>query len=164
MGFFGKKHNKPSSPTGTSETTLNNDHLSKQQIKRATRTRFSCGLFTSFCLLVSVVFLIIVEVANTRTGSVLTNVYFIRLNLANVIPTSFANATLLNSIAQTLGLHDYYQVGLWNYCQGYLDSRGTDSCLPTQTLYWFNPVEIISSQLIAGASSMILHLHSVDYH
>jgi hypothetical protein len=31
------------------------------------------------------------------------------------------NAVLINSIARTIGLHDFYQVGLWNFCEGYQD-------------------------------------------
>lgn len=38
--------------------------------------------------------------------------------------SSSATLTLSNSIARTLGLHDFYQVGLWNYCEGYDDEYG----------------------------------------
>ena len=31
------------------------------------------------------------------------------------------NASLINSIAQSIGLHDFYQVGLWNFCEGYMN-------------------------------------------
>lgn len=31
------------------------------------------------------------------------------------------NSRLLNSVARSLGLHDFYQVGLWNFCEGYND-------------------------------------------
>jgi hypothetical protein len=27
----------------------------------------------------------------------------------------------LNSVARSLGLHDFYSVGLWNFCEGYND-------------------------------------------
>lgn len=104
---------------------------------------------SAFFLLLAVIFLILVEVGNTKPS---IDWYFIRLNLTNVIPTSVPNASLINSIARTLGLHDFYQVGLWNYCEGY-NNQGVTQCSPTQTLYWFNPVAIIQSQLLAGASS-----------
>lgn len=159
MALFGKRKERRGSPN--TDKTLVNEPITKSQIKQATRTRMNIALFTSFCLLVSVVFLIIVEVACTSTHNALTNVYFIRLNVANVVPTSFANAALLNTIAQSLGLHDYYQVGLWNYCEGYVSS-GTTACSPTQTLYWFNPVEIIRNQLIAGASSESHHVQALN--
>lgn len=48
--------------------------------------------------------------------------YFYKLDLANVLAKSAPSGlTLQNSIARTLGLHDYYQVGLWNFCEGYRD-------------------------------------------
>lgn len=73
-------------------------------------------------------------------------------DISDIIPVSVPNAVLINSIAQSLGLHDFYTVGLWNYCEGY-NGQGTTSCSDPQTLYWFNPVEIIQSQLLAGATS-----------
>jgi hypothetical protein len=39
----------------------------------------------------------------------LTSVYFYKLDLANIVPTSVPNANLINSIARTIGLHDFYQ-------------------------------------------------------
>lgn len=81
-----------------------------------------------------------------------------------------ANSQLLNSIAQTLGLHDFYQVGLWNYCEGTNTNKshatsllirqnigynavGISECTKPKLLYWFDPVSIILNQLVAGASS-----------
>lgn len=158
MAFGRKKKHTTSEQDGHNDTNGHFDgthdyaYPSKPQIKQATHTRFYTSLFTSLCLIITVVFMIIVEVGNTSTGHGLANIWFIRLNLSHVVPTSFADASLLNSIAQTLGLHDYYQVGLWNYCEGYIN-QGITSCTKPHTLYWFNPVQIITNQLIAGASS-----------
>jgi len=58
---------------------------------------------------------------------------------------------LVNSLARSLGLHDFYQVGLWNFCEGYND-EGITHCSAPQTLYWFNPVEILLNELLAGAT------------
>jgi hypothetical protein len=60
------------------------------------------------------------------------------------------NSVLINSIARTLGLHDFYQVGVWSYCEGF-NTEGVTSCSSPQKFYWFNPVEIILNQLLAGA-------------
>jgi hypothetical protein len=68
------------------------------------------------------------------------------------VPSSVPNFRLLNTIAQTLGLHDFYQVGLWGFCEGY-KNEGVTFCSKPQTLYWFNPVEILRNELLAGASS-----------
>lgn len=140
------------------QTVTNHPHdfePTPTQIKRATRTRFIWALISSFLLLLSVIFLILVEVGNTSVGSTLNKIYFLKLDISNIIPVSVPNAVLINSIAQSLGLHDFYTVGLWNYCQGY-NGQGTTSCSNTETLYWFNPVEIIQSQLLAGATSEFL--------
>ncbi|KAK5171278.1 uncharacterized protein LTR77_004422 [Saxophila tyrrhenica] len=145
--MFGRNKSK------SSDDTLVNDefHPSKQQIKRATRTRFIWALLTSFLLLVSIVFIILVEVGSTSLGSIRTDIYFIRLDLADIIPVRVPNAVLINSIAQSLGLHDFYTVGLWGFCEGY-NGQGFNFCSKPETLYWFNPVNILQNELLAGAT------------
>lgn len=112
-------------------------------------------------------------IGNTSNKPVLRNVYFYKLNLADIIPESVPNAQLINSIAQSIGLHDFYQVGLWNFCEGYLSElvnlfplpihslvmlthhRGITYCSEPETLYWFNPVKVIMSELLSGATVAI---------
>ncbi|KAL8874176.1 MAG: hypothetical protein Q9174_000442 [Haloplaca sp. 1 TL-2023] len=89
-------------------------------------------------------------VANRR---VLTSVYFIKIDMRNIIPQTVPQSVLINSIAQTLGLHDFYQVGLWNYCEGYGDR--VTNCVAPEPLYWFDPVDIILNQLLAGATPTV---------
>ncbi|KAI9727145.1 MAG: hypothetical protein M1828_007346 [Chrysothrix sp. TS-e1954] len=133
-------------------------------VKRATRTRRIWSILSSLLLFISLIFIIMVEIGNIKDKPVLRDIWFINLNLSNVVPESVPNATVLNSIAQTLGLHDFYQVGLWGYCEGFND-RGVTDCSNPKTLYWFNPVTIIQNQLLAGSSiqlpqnlTSILHL------
>lgn len=137
----------------TSDRTLTNNDIqpTNAQVRRATRTRLCWSLFASFLLLVSVIFLILVEVGCTSSSSIRSGIYFIDINLSDIIPVSVPNSVLINSIAQSLGLHDFYRVGLWGYCEGY-NGQGVTDCSAPQTLYWFNPVEIIQSQLLAGAT------------
>jgi len=136
----------------SSDRTLTGEFVpTKAQIKRATRARLYWSLFAAFCLLVSVVFLILVEIGNTHTDATLNKIYFININLSNIIPLSVPDATLINSIAQTLGLHDFYTVGLWNFCEGY-NGQGTTDCSTPRALYWFDPVKIITNELLAGAT------------
>ena len=121
-------------------------------IRAATRTRFIFSLLTSFLFLISLVFLILVQVGNTSAHHpVVGSIYFLKLDVSHVIPRAVPQANLINSIARTLGLHDFYQVGLWNFCEGY----GSDitSCSRPRTLYWFDPVQIILSELLSGATS-----------
>jgi len=148
MRFFNRGR-RASDDTAVATTS---PELSKQQIKRATRTRKTWALITSFFLFVALVFLILVEIAGVENKAIIKNWYFIRLDLSNVVPSSVPNFQLINTIAQTLGLHDFYQVGLWGFCEGY-QGQGVTFCSKPQTLYWFNPVEILRNELLAGASS-----------
>lgn len=154
--MFGSKKHQDAAPDGPgegSDRTLTDDfEPSLAQVKRATRTRFYWALFSSFLLLISIVFLILVEVGNTKVNSIRNRIYFLKIDVSDIIPVSVPNSVLINSIAQSLGLHDFYSVGLWNFCEGY-NGQGVTDCSTPETLYWFNPVEIIQSELLAGATS-----------
>jgi hypothetical protein len=42
-------------------------------------------------------------------------------------------------------LKDFYQVGLWNYCEGDTDDKGKETityCSPRKANFWFNPVDV----------------------
>ena len=150
---------KPTATTSPSSTGLSPNnialHPSPSTVRAATRTRLTFSLLTSLLFLIALVFLILVEVGNTNAHhAVVGSIYFLKLDLSHIIPQAVPQATLINSIARTLGLHDFYQVGLWSYCEGY--GNGITDCSKPQTLYWFNPVEIILNQLLAGATSMPL--------
>ncbi|CAF9932061.1 MAG: hypothetical protein HETSPECPRED_008271 [Heterodermia speciosa] len=124
---------------------------SKSTIKRATRTRLTFALLTSLCFLIALTFVILVEFGNISAHKpVVGSIWFMKLDLSNIIPASVPNASLINSIARTLGLHDFYQVGLWNFCEGYGDK--VSECSKPRKLYWFNPVEIILNELLSGAT------------
>jgi len=130
----------------------NHENISKSELFQRTRTRLIFACISSFFLFITWIFMILVEVGNTKVGHVLSSIYFLRLDLANIVPASVPNSVLINTIAQTLGLHDYYQFGLWNFCEGYV-SQGITDCGPTELLYWFDPVEILLNELLAGATS-----------
>lgn len=118
----------------------------------ATQRRKSTALLASFCTLISILSTVLVLLGSTNDSPVISSIYFLRIDVSNIIPRSFQNAVLVNSIAQTLGLRDFYQVGLWNYCEGY-KGTGVTYCSPRQALYSFNPVKILLSQLLSGAQS-----------
>lgn len=151
MGFFNRRRASDDTAVTESPATVAPE-LSKQQIKRATRTRKTWALITSLFLFIAVIFLILVNIAGTSTRAVIKNWYFIKVDVSDIVPTAVPNYALINTIAQTLGLHDFYQVALWGYCEGY-DGQGVTSCSSPTTLYWFNPVAILQSQLLSGASS-----------
>lgn len=60
------------------------------------------------------------EVGSINTQKILSDLYFIRLDLRAVVPASVPDAGFMNSVAQSLGLKDFYQVGLWSFCAGTL--------------------------------------------
>lgn len=107
----------------------------------------------SLLYLIAWIFLVLVVIGNVANKPVLRSTYFLYLDLSNIIPLSVPNAVLINSIARSIGLHDFYQVGLWGFCEGYND-EGITACSKPKTLYAFNPVDIILNELLAGASSM----------
>ncbi|KAI4097991.1 MAG: hypothetical protein L6R37_006740 [Teloschistes peruensis] len=125
--------------------------ISTPSLKKLTRNRRFFAFLSSFLFLVSLIFLILVEIGNLHPRPVLSDIYFIKIDLSHIIPRSVPNAALINSIARTLGLHDFYQVGLWGFCEGYGDE--ITSCSKPKALYWFNPVAIILDELLAGATT-----------
>ncbi|KAH8881577.1 hypothetical protein GQ53DRAFT_473149 [Thozetella sp. PMI_491] len=126
-------------------------NVSKEDVKRSTTARRVFSMVAASSYFLAWIFLVLVVIGNTSNKRVLNDIYFFKLSLADIIPTSVPNAQLINSIAQSIGLHDFYQVGLWNFCEGY-DSVGITSCSKPQTLYWFNPVDVLMSELLAGAT------------
>ncbi|GAW12954.1 hypothetical protein ANO14919_023270 [Xylariales sp. No.14919] len=121
-------------------------------VKRGTRTRRAFTVIVACFYLLAVIFLILAEVGNISNTSVLKNIYLFKLDLTNVLAQSApSGATLQNSIARTLGLHDFYQVGLWNFCEGYND-EGITHCSKPDASFWFNPIKIILDELLSGAS------------
>ncbi|OJJ83379.1 SUR7/PalI family protein [Aspergillus glaucus CBS 516.65] len=105
----------------------------------------------SLLYLLAWIFLLLVCIGNISNKPVLRETYFMKLDLTHIIPISVPNAVLINSIARTIGLHDFYQVGLWNFCEGYAN-EGITHCSDTQNMYWFNPLEIILNELLSGAT------------
>ncbi|KAK2760849.1 hypothetical protein FQN54_002088 [Arachnomyces sp. PD_36] len=108
-------------------------------------------LARSLLYLLAFIFLILVLTGSLSDRTLLRDAYFLKIDLSDIVPQSVPNATLLNSIARTIGLHDFYQVGLWNFCEGFID-EGITFCSKPKKLYFFNPVEILLNELLAGAT------------
>ncbi|KAJ5689719.1 hypothetical protein N7462_004111 [Penicillium macrosclerotiorum] len=124
----------------------------------------------SLLYLLAWIFCVLVVIGNISNKPVLRSTYFFYLDLTNIIPVSVPNAVLINSIARSIGLHDFYQVGLWGFCEGYKD-EGITACSKPKALYAFNPVSIILDELLSGASIALpsdisepLHLAKVASH
>ncbi|KAF4125735.1 SUR7/PalI family [Geosmithia morbida] len=85
--------------------------------------------------LLSLPFLILVSIGNTYVNGTLNSIYFFKLDVSQIIPISVSNSNLLNSVARSLGLHDFYSVGLWSFCEGYLGDEllaGASIALPSE--------------------------------
>lgn len=137
-------------------------------------TRRNTAIAASVCYFITIPFLVLVLIGNTHINATLNDIYFFKLDVSQIIPIAVANSNLLNSVARSLGLHDFYQVGLWNFCEGYNDEcvsvsvsvhscscsyvlwlltlcRGVTFCSAPEQFYWFDPVKILVSELLAGA-------------
>jgi hypothetical protein len=117
--------------------------------------------FSSVVYLIALILVILILLGNTANKPILRQIFFLKIRLSNIIPRSVPNAALVNSIARTIGLRDFYQVGLWNFCEGYDGSTGISFCSTPTKMYYFNPVQIILDELLAGAtgSSISRFLH-----
>lgn len=121
-------------------------------IKLATLTRKKWITVSSIFFSISVFFLILTIIGNTSNRRFIRSTYFLKLDLANIIPASTpGDIIFVNSLARSLGLHDFYQVGIWNFCEGY-SNEGVTFCSKPIARYWFNPVEILLQELLSGAT------------
>jgi len=112
--------------------------------------RFAC-IFTPYLLSVaSLVCIILVCLGSTKRGS-LERLYFTRLDLRDISTDSFNKPEELYPLTKGLqqadaagNVHDFYSIGLWNYCYGdFLNGNYmTTACTDRKTKFWFNPVEV----------------------
>ncbi|RYP09669.1 hypothetical protein DL765_008369 [Monosporascus sp. GIB2] len=150
--FRGRPAASPPSTSGGAEAAA--DKADPQDIlKRGTRARRVWITLSCLFYFMAIIFLILVEVGNTGGGPIRDDLYFFKLDLSDIIVKALppGQLVLTNSIARTLGLHDFYQVGLWSFCEGYEDS-GITYCSEPSSMFWFNPVEVLLNELLAGAS------------
>ncbi|KAI1420555.1 SUR7/PalI family-domain-containing protein [Xylaria sp. FL1777] len=154
MASSRKRQNVPSDQEIEKESGSREDIELRDRLKRGTRTRRTTIGVVTFFYLVAIVFLILVEIGNIRRkNTILEEIYIFKLDLSNILPQSAPSGlSLQNSVAKTLGLHDFYQVGLWNFCEGYNDGQGVTSCSKPNAAFWFNPVKIILDELLSGAT------------
>ena len=106
-------------------------------------------MFTAFLFVVTVIFLILVQIGTTSNKPVLSGLYFFKADFSKVVPKPMANGKMVKSVAKDLGIRDFYQVGMWNFCEGYND-KGITACSRPQILYWFNPVQILLDEVMNG--------------
>lgn len=132
-------------------------------------TTRTCFVFLPIVLsAISVIFGVLTLVGGVQKAGI-RDIYFLRLNTTDI----YANSTsefgeIVNAVAKDLGLKDYYQTSLWNYCSG--DAKnGTVSeflpptyCSPTLTSYWFDPVAIIEDLVPENITTYTVPADLVD--
>ena len=139
------------SPTQSafSRSTINS--ITKSDLRDATRHRRGFAIFTSVLFGITTIFLLILQIGNVSNTRVLGDLFMFRIDVSNIIPSSGPSTNTQNTAARSLGLHDFYQVGLWNFCEGYNDI-GITACSTPSVMFWFNPVQLIQDELLAGAT------------
>lgn len=115
------------------------------------RRRKQITIAAEFCTVVSLVATALVLLGNTHLNEVLDTIYFLKLDTSSLYPPqdSPAAESIMRYITDLSGakLAHFYQVGLWNYCEGYEDKGITYCSVPTVTHY-FNPVEMMISKAL----------------
>ena len=134
------------SPTGTNFSgTTANSIVSKAALKDATRHRKGFAVFTACLFAAACVLLLLVNLGNVANVAVLRDLFFFRIDVSKLVPGGGDQTTS----AQSIGLKDFYQVGLWNFCEGTND-KGITSCSKPILMYWFNPVQIMVEEVLNG--------------
>ncbi|MCJ1295175.1 hypothetical protein MMC34_006737 [Xylographa carneopallida] len=125
-------------------------YLTKADLRAGTKHRKRFAIATSVFFFIALVMLILVQIGNLSNNHVLGDLYFFKIDTTNIILADPGTTSKLQqSIAESSGLHDFYQVGMWNFCEGYNDV-GITACSRPALMYWFNPVQIILDELLNG--------------
>jgi len=120
--------------------------------------RICWNIFPLLFSLIALCFTLLVIISGTSAHNDLANVYFMRINTTDIISSSVPDSGAYNTIAESLGLHDFYQTSLWGYCEGDNTPNGSNNvtfCSKPAALYWFDPVSIFSNELFSGQSVVI---------
>ncbi|KAI2640281.1 SUR7/PalI family-domain-containing protein [Xylaria nigripes] len=171
LNRFRRHQRAPSNAETDKEMGGREDHENEAILKKGTIARRNAIVVVGVFYAVAIVLLILVEIGSTRDNAVLGSIYFFKLDLTNVLAQSVpSSVTLQNTIARSLGLHDFYQVGLWNFCEGY-QTDGITRCTEPDAAFWFNPVQILLDELVTGASialpseiNSILNILRIAFH
>lgn len=119
--------------------------------KAPIRRRKQITIAAEFCTVVYLVATALVLLGNTHLNGVLDTIYFLKLDTSSLyLPQdSPAMESIIRYITDLNGakLAHFYQVGLWNYCEGYED-KGITYCSEPTVTHYFNPVEMMISKAL----------------
>lgn len=119
--------------------------------KAPIRRRKQITIAAEFCTVVYLVTTALVLLGNTHLNGVLDTIYFLKLDTSSLyLPQdSPTTESIIRYITDLSGakLAHFYQVGLWNYCEGYED-KGITYCSEPTVTHYFNPVEMMISKAL----------------
>lgn len=107
------------------------------------------------CATISLIFGILTLIGGLPRAGI-RDIYYLRINTTDFYPSSSSPfASLINAVAADLGLENYYETSLWNYCSGELKNGSSTEfaspsyCSKSSASYWFDPVTIIQDSVPA---------------
>ncbi|KAK9238372.1 actin cortical patch SUR7/pH-response regulator pali [Lipomyces kononenkoae] len=106
--------------------------------------------FPLFFTLAALVLTIFVIIGNLENNAVLSKLYFMRLNTQHLSVTVDGNNFAATSVDPSFP--GFFQVGLWNYCEGTVSDNvyAVTNCTATHGLFYFNPLSVIEDRLGVG--------------
>ncbi|WEW59664.1 WD repeat-containing protein 6 [Emydomyces testavorans] len=130
------------------ENVFEPSHITLARAKMGKAGRVAC-IFTPYMLsIAAVVCLILVALGTTKPSAPLNDIYFVKADLKNLKTDSTGIDAKLVPFAKGLQqakaagkLHDYYIVGLWNYCYKD-DGKDGYKCSDKRSKYWFDPIDV----------------------
>ncbi|KAK9481376.1 actin cortical patch SUR7/pH-response regulator pali [Lipomyces japonicus] len=100
----------------------------------------------------ALVLVIFVLLGNLTANGILSKLYFLRVNISDLKIEVDGQSYAISDNA----LPDFYQAGIWNYCQGTISDNvyNVTSCTKSKGLFAFNPISIIEDQLDVVISNL----------
>lgn len=105
----------------------------------------------------AIVLLIFTILGDTWDTPVLRDIYFAKYDTTGLsthlggsaVQDSPAGA-VIQGLASSSGLRDYYTFGMWGYCAGYNDGRDGHYCSNRTAAYRFNPIAAVQNDVPAS--------------
>ena len=140
--------------TSTFSEQKSQAHLTKADLRTSTKARKAFAIISSVLFFISLVFLILIQIGNLSNMHVLGDLYMFKIDTTNIkLIDGPKSSNQVRLTAQQSGMYDFYQVGLWNFCEGF-KGKGIQRCSKPTLMYWFNPVQIILDELMKGEEGM----------
>ena len=94
-----------------------------------------------------------------KSSTTLNNLYFFQADFSNFTTDSSVLGTAIELANKEGFISDFYQIHLWNYCNGTDSSTSSDKnvtwCSPRHTGFWFNPYSVWSIEKALNATESV---------